>query len=996
MRLFTITAVSSALVMACGVRADTKIFDNEDGDYLWFSGANWNPDGVPGLGDDVIVSTDGVVIAQSDLVEVSTLMCDSGLRLEGISGLTVLGPSQITNFEIQTSLNAPIIADGPLLIRGNSEFRGTPVFRGVAETTIDGVMGFGSGYFIDPGVTLNIAGTADDQPLVLSGNGGRAYDGAVCRITGTFLTRTGFMTSFGSGKWLVDGGELEMFDDNSRITSGRIQMNSGTLRATVGSWELNNHDIRGGTLEAIGGGFLRLNATTASSPRVDATRYSNDGIEGSIEIRGSVTLGPATNTITGGTSVLRLRNNTITLDGDLTNEGNLSFFGVQQIEGPGEIVSTGSVSLDGTLNTVARIESGAGTSNGSIRIGVSGLIDVGPGGVYRVGGDTTMPNNIGGRIRVAGRFENDPAGGLARVYVPVDLEPTGTLASNGGELQLRWGGVWSGGTLDMTAGQPGDAAIVMLGEGDPFQIVGDVTVTNSGLGALNTLFIGPGSGSQPEIILEGSLTADNATARVRAPEITGNGTITSRGAVIFERTSTVSPSIVNEALAAFNGQITFTYIENNGTVEQRGNIRYEFGSEIINNGTWNVESGVTIDEIDPFPDNSFDNNGTFQGNSSFNSAIRVRFNNNGTVIADNLARFTFYNALTTTLNADGTAEESISGNWIRRNNGRIFFAPEPTQIGPAETTPDEPHQIEGDGDTMPWLGGITRMRETEARLGDTTFEEPLLLECGSRMTLEQLKQILAEGGVQTDGSAVELEAGSRLLSPEARFGRPGAGGPSEARLHPGSQLELLQPVEFHSVVDDLVGVVDLSRPRPERGPATPPIVRAPLVIARGGIVPASGGLGSLTIEGDLEMGPGSELRVDTAGPALTDRLDVAGSASLAGRVVLSLAPEFVPEIGDEVVVMTATGGFTGAVADVDAPGTADIRWRARVVGSELRVLAACKVDLASPFGVLDLADISAFIDAFLGQHSDADLDGNGLFDLSDITAFVGLFSGGCG
>ena len=885
-------------------------------------------------------------------------------------------------------LNAPIIADGPLLIQGNSELRSTPVFRGVAETTIEGSMRFGSGYFIDPFVTLNIAGTADDGPLVLSGNGGRAYDGAVCRITGTFLTRTGFMTSFGSGKWVVDGGTLEMFDPSSRITSGRIQMNSGVMRATVGSWELNNHDIRGGTLEAIGGGFLRLNATTASSPRIDATRYSNDGIEGSIEIRGAVTLGPATNTITGGTSVLRLRNNTITLDGDLTNQGNLSFFGVQQIEGPGEIVSTGLVSLDGTLNTVTRIEGGVGTSNGSVRVGVSGLIDIAAGGTYQVGGDTTMPNNIGGRIRVAGLFENDPDGGLARVYVPVDLEPTGTLASNGGELQLRWGGVWSGGTLDLTTGQPGDAAIVMLGEGDPFQIVGDVTVTNSGLGALNTLFVGPGSGSQPEIILEGSLTADNATARVRAPEITGSGTITSRGVVAFEHASTVEPSIVNEALMAFNARMDFRSIRNEGTVEQRGDLYFDFGSEIINNGTWNVESGITIGELDTFPSTAFDNNGTFQGDSSFGSAIRVRFNNNGTVIADNLARFTFYNALTTTTNADGSIEESIRGNWIRRNNGRIFFSPPPTQIGPAEMTPDEPHQIEGDGTTTPWLEGVKRMKDTEARIGDTTFTEPLKLE-KSKLTVEEDAEVELPI-LELDESELEVGPGAKLRSTG-----PGSSRRSEVRLRPLSELELLAPIEFQSVVDDLVGVVDLSRPGPGRGAPAAPIVRAPLVIARGGIVPALGALGSLTIEGDLEMGPGSELRVDSAGPGLTDRLDVTGSAALAGTVVLAPAPGFIPEIGDEVIVMTAAGGFTGAIDRVTAPPSPGVRWRARTVGNELRAIAACPADLAAPFGVLDLADINAFVAGFLAQHPDADLTGDGVFDLSDLNAFVSLFASGC-
>ena len=52
-------------------------------------------------------------------------------------------------------------------------------------------------------------------------------------------------------------------------------------------------------------------------------------------------------------------------------------------------------------------------------------------------------------------------------------------------------------------------------------------------------------------------------------------------------------------------------------------------------------------------------------------------------------------------------------------------------------------------------------------------------------------------------------------------------------------------------------------------------------------------------------------------------------------------------------------------------------------------------DLAMPYAVLDLADISAFIDGFLNQQPIADLDPDGIFDLSDIGAFVGSFLAGC-
>ncbi|USN98097.1 MAG: hypothetical protein H6810_07860 [Phycisphaeraceae bacterium] len=53
-------------------------------------------------------------------------------------------------------------------------------------------------------------------------------------------------------------------------------------------------------------------------------------------------------------------------------------------------------------------------------------------------------------------------------------------------------------------------------------------------------------------------------------------------------------------------------------------------------------------------------------------------------------------------------------------------------------------------------------------------------------------------------------------------------------------------------------------------------------------------------------------------------------------------------------------------------------------------------DLAEPFGVLDLADLTAFITGFLAQDPSADLaPPAGTFDLADVQAFVTAFVGGC-
>lgn len=57
---------------------------------------------------------------------------------------------------------------------------------------------------------------------------------------------------------------------------------------------------------------------------------------------------------------------------------------------------------------------------------------------------------------------------------------------------------------------------------------------------------------------------------------------------------------------------------------------------------------------------------------------------------------------------------------------------------------------------------------------------------------------------------------------------------------------------------------------------------------------------------------------------------------------------------------------------------------------------ACPADLAAPAGVLDLADITAFVGAFVGNEAVADLaEPAGVFDLGDLTAFVAAFLAGC-
>ena len=55
----------------------------------------------------------------------------------------------------------------------------------------------------------------------------------------------------------------------------------------------------------------------------------------------------------------------------------------------------------------------------------------------------------------------------------------------------------------------------------------------------------------------------------------------------------------------------------------------------------------------------------------------------------------------------------------------------------------------------------------------------------------------------------------------------------------------------------------------------------------------------------------------------------------------------------------------------------------------------CPVDFAPPDGVLDSADLLAFVDLFLAGRSGSDLDRDGLLDLSDLVFFVEASIAGC-
>ncbi|HHN78484.1 MAG TPA: hypothetical protein ENK11_07420, partial [Phycisphaerales bacterium] len=99
--------------------------------------------------------------------------------------------------------------------------------------------------------------------------------------------------------------------------------------------------------------------------------------------------------------------------------------------------------------------------------------------------------------------------------------------------------------------------------------------------------------------------------------------------------------------------------------------------------------------------------------------------------------------------------------------------------------------------------------------------------------------------------------------------------------------------------------------------------------------------------------------------------------------------------GFDITSGTANGRVRFIVSDNDPQSVVEAGLDAFTV-DQIVCENPCPVDLAEPFGVLDLADIQAFVAAFASGGSAADLaEPFGVLDLNDLSAFVQGFLAGC-
>lgn len=144
---------------------------------------------------------------------------------------------------------------------------------------------------------------------------------------------------------------------------------------------------------------------------------------------------------------------------------------------------------------------------------------------------------------------------------------------------------------------------------------------------------------------------------------------------------------------------------------------------------------------------------------------------------------------------------------------------------------------------------------------------------------------------------------------------------------------------------------------------------------------------------DLEQAVNMDLSADMNGDLVVDEQDVAFILGVLETGLGDLNFDGAVDSADVALLLSNLGtGSTYCEGDLNFDGIVDEQDLAILQG-----LIQCNpADIAEPFGILDLADITAFIAGFTSQDPIADLaEPFGIFDLADITAFVDAFTTGC-
>lgn len=932
--------------LAASALGQSKEWDGGAGSTDWFAGLNWDPDGVPGSNDAVLVQ--GVVpVAQAADINVRSLLVDTGLVLDSRS-LILAEPSTITGFTLQGCCTRSITTQQLLTLNGVTTLAKGTIFGGPGGATIAGTATSAEIVRVN-GTLLTIAGS-----LVASGNV-EPWSGGIVDVTGTLALRApGDLDEVSGGLTrLSSGGQIGMLgaNANDQVTvDARLEADAGTLFADRGILDLRGeYALESTTIDVTDGGEVWF---TGSFPNdIESVTFQGDG---SAELRN------ANNTYKGVISAnltefgrgLELFGTT-RLDGMLTNSGVMNMGTLlTSPAGTGSVATSGKLYGSGTTEVpIVVLDGGELELPHQANLVLKADVDVFSGGELVLGsgeGSSTLSkpsNGVVGRVFCEGTIRAYDAMNCVQttqiITSPVDLLPGALVKCDSGELVLSGGGNWSGGTI-----APGSNCLGLVsvnGFNITHTITGDVTVRASSSGSVAI------GGNGHTLSVTGTLRTEGVAENPLSRVILFGRTI-GPGQIVHQLEQLklgsgfdLGTTLVNDALVKVDGGIQIRgELRNEVDGDQHAGIQFEGGS-LVNNGNWVIRaagdqqlgSGGTVTNTGVYQ-------AGFDGAGGLGHRVFVRFDNTGSVLAHD-ANVELHDV------AQIVNNELTGGAWFTLGSGTIAFP------GTSVTKVSGPGTLVG-GDTsaMPWLGDLAEIEDGRVDVtGDSTFS----------------------GGIGVDGA-----------------GTLGVGDGVE--LDAGGELDL------KSVTTDIQGVIALAL---LPAPAT---IIAPQTNCQGRLIP--GGFdraGQFDFVGAVTMFSDAQLLIDVGGTDNTDAVTATGPVTLDGTLHVSLIDEFMPEGGESYRLIDAPAGVSGAFTSFDLPDLgAGLMWRVEYSGTAvtLEVVDDCVADWNGD-GSVNTQDFLAYLNNWSTQRlancgngvCSADLNGDDAVNSQDFLAFLNLWTGGC-
>ncbi|WP_375396577.1 choice-of-anchor D domain-containing protein [uncultured Sphingomonas sp.] len=620
----------------------------------WGSAGGWDC-GVPGAGDDArIDGGKGIssVVSVTDDRTISTIVLDSGDRINIAGGTLRIGGGSFTNNGAVTIGNGStlLVQSTALAITGTGTITLTDTGGGATfysqngvQMTIGGgqsVVGAGNiganqGVITNNGtITANGTGTGLLTLDAQGGNGGIGAGNGVGGNTNAAFYNTGLLQAIGGAILTFAQG----FYENS--ASGSIQASGG------GSTVHLNDDVRiaNGSLSSSGGG------------KIEATS-GNQYLQGV--------------TLTGG-SALNITNDTVHLDGALTNNGTITIGTGGIVQGEASSVAIGGA---GTI----RLADGSATlynSNGTAMTIGSGQTVVGTGNIGANQG--VLTNN--GTINATGLLTLDAQGGNG------GIGSANGVGTNTSSAFLNTGLIEATGGATLTFAQglyenSGAGSIQALG-GSTIHLNDDVRILNGPLTASAGSMFEANSGNQylQDVALTNGTTFNvtNDTLHIDGT-LTNNGTVTlgAGGTLLGETTTSAIAGTGTIALAStaagtatlYNYNGTAMTIGSGQTVVGSGNVGINQGV-VTNNGTINANgSGTGLLTLD-----AQGGNGGIGTGNGVGTNTNTAFLNTGLIEATGGATLTFAQGLYE--NSGAGSIQALGGSTIHLNDDvRILNGP---------------------------------------------------------------------------------------------------------------------------------------------------------------------------------------------------------------------------------------------------------------------------------------------------------------------------------